>query len=52
MNTIACQDCGASVVRGHAHIRSIRFVQVGWCRPCWALRADPRPIELPEAYAS
>lgn len=35
MNTITCQGCGTKVARGHAHIRSIRFEQVGWCRPCW-----------------
>jgi len=38
MNTITCQACSDRVVRGYAHIRSRSFVQVGWCRSCWAAR--------------
>lgn len=46
MNTITCQSCGTEVARGHAHIRSIRFEQVGWCRPCWTKPdvAAPSPL--------
>jgi hypothetical protein len=43
MNTITCEDCGARVVRAHAHIRSICFVHVGWCQQCWTIRTTPAP---------
>lgn len=44
MNTITCEDCGTQVLRAHAHIRSICFVQLGWCQRCWAVRTAPAPI--------
>jgi len=47
MNTITCQDCGASVVRGHAHIRSVRFVQGGWCRRCGVPSEDAARVDVP-----
>jgi hypothetical protein len=39
MNTITCQGCGRGVPRGHAHLRSRSFVQIGWCHPCWTLHS-------------
>jgi len=47
MNTINCQDCGAGVVRGRAHLRSVRFVQVGWCRPCGVPSEDAARVNVP-----
>ena len=31
-----CHDCGQSVNRGEARMRSIRFEQVAYCADCWA----------------
>jgi hypothetical protein len=38
MNHVACEDCGTTMTRGNAHIRSVALQQVAFCDPCWSLR--------------
>jgi hypothetical protein len=37
-NTVKCQDCPATMTRGHAHVRSVSLEQVFYCPACWSFR--------------
>jgi len=48
MVTYTCSDCGRSMRRSEALIRSINFQQVAYCRDCWATN-HASPVPLPRA---
>jgi hypothetical protein len=47
MRKFTCPGCGKPVPAAHAHIRSVRFVQVGWCRPCGVPSEDAARVNVP-----
>lgn len=36
MSTYTCNDCGETLRRSEALLRSIAFQQVAYCRDCWS----------------
>lgn len=45
MSRYACEDCGQSLNRSEALLRSIAFQQVAYCRDCWSTNhASPVPM--------
>lgn len=40
MARYTCTDCQRPIENGQAHIRSVMFQQVAWCRVCWAIRHE------------
>lgn len=48
MSRYTCEDCGQSLNRSEALLRSIAFQQVAYCRDCWTTNhtsvvPSPRP---------
>jgi hypothetical protein len=53
MGSYNCRDCERAVNRAEAHVRSVDFQQVAFCRDCWSARsaaanAVPEPRMSPD----
>lgn len=48
MSRYVCEDCGQSLNRSEALLRSIAFQQVAYCRDCWS-RNHAGPVPTPRA---
>ena len=53
MGSYICRDCETPVNRALAHVRSVNFQQVAFCRDCWSARkaasgAVPEPRTSPD----
>lgn len=46
MSNYTCSDCGTSLRRSEALIRSVAFQQVAYCRDCWSTNhSSPVPMQ-------